>query len=87
LKDVQLHGTKIEANANRYTFVWGKTVKYNKEKIIKQLNELWDYTQKIAAHEPGSDTDSYQCTLGRKLKKNGSRKRISENGYEQQYII
>jgi hypothetical protein len=56
LKDVYLDGTKIEANANRYTFVWGKTVKYNKEKIIKQLNELWDYTQKIAAQELGDDT-------------------------------
>jgi hypothetical protein len=56
LKDVYLDGTKIEANANRYTFVWGKTVKYNKEKIVKQLNELWDYTQKIAAQELGDDT-------------------------------
>jgi hypothetical protein len=34
-----------------------------------------------------SDTDSYQCTLGRKLIKTGSRKKITENGYEQQYII
>ncbi len=24
LKDIFVGGTKIEANANRYTFVWGK---------------------------------------------------------------
>jgi hypothetical protein len=34
-----------------------------------------------------SETDSYQCTRGRKLIKTGTRKRITENGYEQQYII
>jgi hypothetical protein len=34
-----------------------------------------------------SETDSYQCTQGRKLKKTGIRKRITENGYKQQYII
>jgi transposase len=56
LKDVYLDGTKIEANANKYTFVWGKTVKYNKEKIVDQLNELWAYTQKVAEEELGDDT-------------------------------
>ena len=29
-------GTKIEANANKYTFVWGKAIKTQKEKIAKQ---------------------------------------------------
>jgi transposase len=48
LKDVYVDGTKIEANANRYTFVWSKSIKYNKEKIVEQLNELWAYTQKVA---------------------------------------
>jgi transposase len=56
LKDVYLDGTKIEANANRYTFVWGKAVKYNKERMTGQLNELWEYTQKVAAEELGDDT-------------------------------
>jgi transposase len=27
LKEVYLDGTKIEANANRYTFVWGRSIK------------------------------------------------------------
>lgn len=32
IKDLYVDGTKIEANANRYTFVWGKGIKTNREK-------------------------------------------------------
>ena len=35
LKDIYVDGTKIEANANRYTFVWGKSITRNKERIRK----------------------------------------------------
>jgi transposase len=51
LKTVFIDGTKIEANANRYTFVWGKATKKSKERIEKQLEELWQYTQEVAAQE------------------------------------
>lgn len=51
LKELYLDGTKIEANANRYTFVWGNSIKTNKERIRKQLNDLWDYAQSVAAEE------------------------------------
>lgn len=53
LKDAYTDGTKIEANANRYTFVWGKAIQNNKERIIKQLEELWDYTLQVAKAELG----------------------------------
>ena len=32
LRELYTDGTKIEANANRYTFVWGNAIKTNKEK-------------------------------------------------------
>jgi len=51
IKDLYTDGTKIEANANRYTFVWGKAIKTNKEKMKQQLNELWQYAQTVAASE------------------------------------
>lgn len=51
LKEVYTDGTKIEANANRYTFVWGKAIKTSKERIVKQLEELWGYTQQVAKAE------------------------------------
>jgi transposase len=56
LKDLYTDGTKIEANANRYTFVWGKSIHNNKEKIKQQLNDLWKYAQTVAAAEM-DDTD------------------------------
>ena len=51
LKSAFTDGTKIEANANRYTFVWGKAIKKSKERIEKQLEDLWNYTQTIAKEE------------------------------------
>lgn len=51
LKELYLDGTKLEANANRYTFVWGKSIKTNKSKIKKQLKELWAYVKKVYQEE------------------------------------
>jgi transposase len=51
LQDIYVDGTKIEANANRYSFVWGKAIKTNKEKMVKQLDELWQYAQTVATKE------------------------------------
>lgn len=44
-------GTKIESVANRYTFVWGKSIKTSKERIQSQLDDLWKYAQGVAAEE------------------------------------
>ena len=41
-KELYTNGTKIEANANRFTFVWGNAIKTNKEKMKLQLHELWN---------------------------------------------
>ena len=51
IKTVYVDGTKLEANANKYTFVWGKSVKRHKEKIKSQLEELWKYAVSIAKEE------------------------------------
>jgi transposase len=56
IKELYVDGTKIEANANRYTFVWGKAIRTSREKIKQQLDELWKYAQTIAAEEM-DDTD------------------------------
>lgn len=47
LKQIYTDGTKIEAQAGRYTFVWGKSIKTNKAKMLTQLEELWNYAQSI----------------------------------------
>ena len=51
LKEAYLDGTKIEANANRYTFVWGRSITKSKERIKKQLDELWAYAESVAKEE------------------------------------
>ena len=51
LKDIFVDGTKIEANANRYTFVWGKSIKTSKTRIEKQVKELWSYVEKVYKDE------------------------------------
>src|SRR5438105_8958864 len=56
IKDLYTDGTKIEANANRYTFVWGKAIKTSRERIKQQLHDLWQYAQSVAASEM-DDTD------------------------------
>lgn len=56
LQEIYTDGSKIESVANRYSFVWGKAIKTNREKIKQQLKELWSYTQKVAAVEKDDDT-------------------------------
>jgi hypothetical protein len=51
LKEVFTDGTKIEAQANRYTFVWGNAIKTSKAKMEEQLKELWAYAERIASDE------------------------------------
>ena len=51
LKQVYTDGTKIESIAGRYTFVWGNALKTNKEKMGKQLEQMWNYAQNVAEDE------------------------------------
>jgi len=51
IKTIYVDGTKLEANANKYTFVWGKSIKRNKERIKTQLKELWKYAENVAKEE------------------------------------
>ncbi len=62
LQKVYTDGTKIESKANRYTFVWGKAIKTSKDRIARQLEELWEYTQQVAAEE-FKDTAPTQFTI------------------------
>jgi transposase len=51
LDTVYTDGTKIEANANRYTFVWGKSITTRIGKIADQINELWAYAESVTKQE------------------------------------
>jgi transposase len=61
LKEAYLDGTKIEANANRYTFVWGRSISKSKDRIKKQLDELWNYAESVAREElENNEPDSFE---------------------------
>lgn len=51
IKTIYVDGTKLEANANKYSFVWGKSIKRYKEGIKTQLEGLWKYAESIAKEE------------------------------------
>lgn len=38
--NIFIDGTKIEANANKYTFVWRKTISKNEVKLLSKIKEL-----------------------------------------------
>lgn len=51
-----IDGTKIEANANRYTFVWKKSTKTNREKLDLKVKSILNEAERlldIELHEPG----------------------------------
>ena len=87
LKDINVDGTKIEANANRYTFVWGNTIKTNREKMGEQLEALWNYAETIAAEElkdkrPASfapiDPEQVKKTIGQINEAISDKKQVSK---------
>lgn len=44
-------GTKLEAKANKYTFVWEKSIYIWLSKIADQINELWAYVESVCKQE------------------------------------
>lgn len=63
--DVQyIDGTKIESNANRYSFVWRGTVEKNKEKLEAKINKvLADIEQTIQSDNQEENQDSLPKTI------------------------
>jgi transposase len=55
LKQVYTDGTKIEADANKYTFIWGKSIQTSRKRIQTQLEELWKYAEQLAGKELDGD--------------------------------
>lgn len=51
LDDYFVDGTKIEANANWYTFVWKKSAENYKKKLETKVDQLIKHIDEIAAEE------------------------------------
>ena len=50
-------GTKIESKANKYTFVWKKTVERNRERLMKKIHVLLDQIDDAIAQEKSSENN------------------------------
>jgi ribosomal protein S15P/S13E len=51
IKDLYTDGTIMEADANKYTFVWSKSIKNNKTRILNRLDEIWQQAEKVTKKE------------------------------------
>ena len=51
LEDCFVDGTKVEANANKYTFVWKKSVQKNTVKVQKKIKDLLKHIEEIQQEE------------------------------------
>lgn len=60
-----LDGTKIEANANKYTFVWGKSVAKNREKLKEKVKKLLSEIDELNAAEDKAYGDDALDGLGK----------------------
>ena len=68
LKESYIDGTKFESNAGRYTFVWGKSVRTNKEKMLGRVNELLAYADELEESESKTPPVEFETISPEQLK-------------------
>ena len=73
-KNLFIDGTKIEANANRYSFVWLKSVTKNEsklhtkiEKLLQQINEMYLTTYQFNSNQPLDGLESCLMNLKQRV--------------------
>ncbi|MDC2332775.1 transposase, partial [Bacteroides stercoris] len=52
-----IDGTKLESKANKYTFVWRKTVERNRERLMKKIHVLLGQIDDVIAQEKSSENN------------------------------
>ena len=57
-----LDRTKIESKANKYTFVWRKSVERNREKLLEKIRMLLQQINEQMAQDKASDVDTLELT-------------------------
>ena len=69
-KNLFVDGTKIEANANRYSFVWRKTVEKNSEKLEVKIKTLLEDLNERYTRELSDIYEAFDFLLKQKEKYN-----------------
>uniref|UniRef100_UPI002674B50D IS1182 family transposase n=6 Tax=Bacteroides TaxID=816 RepID=UPI002674B50D len=55
-------GTKIESKANKYTFVWRKTVEKNRAKLQEKIRVLLQQIEDVIAQDKAAETEAVEFT-------------------------
>lgn len=57
-----IDGTKIESKANKYTFVWRKTVERNRAKLQAKIHVLLQQIDEVIAQDKATETEAVDLT-------------------------
>ena len=57
-----IDGTKIESKANKYTFVWRKTVEKNRAKLQEKIRVLLQQIDEVIAQDKAAETEAAEFT-------------------------
>lgn len=57
-----IDGTKIESKANKYTFVWRKTVEKNRAKLQEKIRVLLSQIDDVIAQDKAAESDKVEFT-------------------------
>jgi transposase len=57
-----IDGTKIESKANKYTFVWRKSVEKNRAKLLSKINVLVEQIDEAIAQDKAGENESVEFT-------------------------
>ena len=57
-----IDGTKIESKANKYTFVWRKTVEKNRAKLQEKIRVLLQQIDEVIAQDKAAEAESVEFT-------------------------
>ena len=58
-----IDGTKIESKANKYTFVWKRTVEKNRAKLQEQIRTLLLQVDDVIAQDNAAKTEGFEFTV------------------------
>lgn len=78
LEDYFLDGTKIEANANKYSFVWKKSVEKNKAKLTEKIKALINHIDRNNDKENREYGDHDLAETGEGKKQEGLAERLNQ---------
>ena len=57
-----IDGTKMESKANKYTFVWRKTVERNRAKLQEKIRVLLQQIDEVIAQDKAAETEAVEFT-------------------------